>query len=226
MEEQQKSITETAENVEVFPPTCPAGSFFVPGLGCIPIGEREEGQNVANEIQCNLGGWCGPYPATEEVQTIANEVRSSVELRYGDLKMYKAIEFKSQVVAGAKFEIKIQIEEEKYTVISVFQPLFGKEAEFKGFSTKFHHEVIPGGWSAIKRATDEIQKICDQLRPEVKKRYGFDVNFGMYLALQYQEQVVAGQNFRIWIQIDDALVFIEIEVFRGLDGTLTLTNIL
>ena len=58
---------------------------------------------------------------------------------------------------------QIQIEEEKYTVISVFQPLFGKEAEFKGFSTKFHHEVIPGGWSAIKRATDEIQKICDQV---------------------------------------------------------------
>ena len=26
------------------------------------------------------------------------------------------------------------------------------------------------------------------------------MNFGMYVALQYQEQVVAGKNFRIWVK--------------------------
>ena len=39
--------------------------------------------------------------------------------------------------------------------------LLSKEPEFKGFREKFHHEVKPGGRS--KRATGEIQKMCDQV---------------------------------------------------------------
>jgi len=201
------------------------------GTKCAPDVERAD---------CIASPWIGPFSAknNEKVQNVANEVRKTVELRYGELNMYKAVEFKQQIVArncydlvGTNFEIKIQIKEEEYylTEISVFKPLLGKEAEFKGFSERppAHYNII-GGWSYIERANDEVQKICDQLISEVEKRYGFDVQFVRYFALQFQYQIVAlnWTNFRIWIQIDDALVFIVIEATRGFDGTLTLTKVL
>merc|ERR1712183_580878 len=156
-------------------------------------------------------------------------------MRYGHLLMYKAVEFSQQIctrdgyeIVGTNFEIKIEIEEEKNTVISVFKPVNGMEAEFKGFKEKeTPSKTLVGGFTHIERATDEVQVICAELKSEVVKRYGFDVTFTRYVALQYQQQMVNFniRNFRIWIQIDDALVFIVIEATRD-DGTLTLTKVL
>ncbi|XP_042366666.1 stefin-C-like [Plectropomus leopardus] len=56
-----------------------------------------------------------------------------------------------------------------------------------------------GGWSETKDATKEIQNLCNQVKLEVEKRTGLD--YKVYKALKYRDQLVAGENYLIKVDV-------------------------
>ncbi|XP_022082902.1 cystatin-A5-like [Acanthaster planci] len=56
---------------------------------------------------------------------------------------------------------------------------------------------IPGGWSEPKPATPQIQGYADEVKPQVERKIGR--NLETYKAVLYAEQVVAGRNYLIKI---------------------------
>ncbi|KAK2502054.1 hypothetical protein MC885_001776 [Smutsia gigantea] len=63
-------------------------------------------------------------PATAEIQAIADQVKSQLEERE-DKKyaVFKAVEFKSQVVAGRNYFIKVQVDDDDFIHIRVYESL-------------------------------------------------------------------------------------------------------
>ncbi|XP_040023673.2 cystatin-B-like [Gasterosteus aculeatus] len=72
---------------------------------------------------------------------------------------------------------------------------------------------ICGGWSEPQEATEETQKICDQVKDQVEKIT--DQKHQVYKAVLYREQIVAGQNFliKVFAGEDD---YLHLFVFRAL----------
>jgi len=87
----------------------------------------------ASECLSITGGFSEVQAATEYIQKIADEVKCRVQKRYKDRKMYKAIEFEEQVVAGTNYRIKLQLDDDEFVTIKVFKPLMGGQAKFMGF---------------------------------------------------------------------------------------------
>ncbi|NWI27625.1 CYTB protein, partial [Sula dactylatra] len=84
------------------------------------------------------GGLTEAKPATPEVQHIADEVKPELEGKvdrmYG---IFKAIIFKTQVVAGINYFIKVQVAEDEYVHLRVFQslPCENKRLRLDGYQT-------------------------------------------------------------------------------------------
>ncbi|XP_026939388.1 cystatin-B [Sagmatias obliquidens] len=62
-------------------------------------------------------------PATADTQAIADQVRAQLEEKEKKFPMFKAVEFKSQVVAGRVFFIKVQVDDDNFVHIRVFESL-------------------------------------------------------------------------------------------------------
>ncbi|XP_020739229.2 cystatin-B isoform X2 [Odocoileus virginianus] len=63
-------------------------------------------------------------PATAETQAIADKVKSQLEEKENKkFPVFKALEFKSQLVAGKNYFIKVQVDEDDFTHIRVFESL-------------------------------------------------------------------------------------------------------
>ncbi|KAF3836550.1 hypothetical protein F7725_029108 [Dissostichus mawsoni] len=74
--------------------------------------------------QAMLGGWTGTQDATEETQQICDAVKDQVEQRTNqNYVVYKAVQFRSQLVAGTNLTIKVFAGEEDYIHLSVFHQL-------------------------------------------------------------------------------------------------------
>ncbi|XP_049641898.1 cystatin-A [Suncus etruscus] len=70
------------------------------------------------------GGLTEAKPATPEVQQIANEVKSQLEEKTNEsYEEFEAIEYKTQVVAGIFYYIKIRTGEDTYIHIKVLRSL-------------------------------------------------------------------------------------------------------
>ncbi|XP_021252393.1 cystatin-A [Numida meleagris] len=71
-----------------------------------------------------VGGFSDPKPATPEIQQLADQVKTQLESKenktYG---MFEAIQYRSQVVAGTNYLIKVQTSGDEYVHIKVFQAL-------------------------------------------------------------------------------------------------------
>ncbi|XP_032212345.1 cystatin-B [Mustela lutreola] len=63
-------------------------------------------------------------PATAETQAIADQVKAQLEERENKkFTTFKAVEFRSQVVAGRNYFIKVQVDDEEFVHLRVFQSL-------------------------------------------------------------------------------------------------------
>ncbi|XP_044106785.1 cystatin-B [Neovison vison] len=63
-------------------------------------------------------------PATAETQAIADQVKAQLEERENKkFTTFKAVEFRSQVVAGTNYFIKVQVDDEEFVHLRVFQSL-------------------------------------------------------------------------------------------------------
>ncbi|XP_057553463.1 cystatin-B isoform X2 [Hippopotamus amphibius kiboko] len=63
-------------------------------------------------------------PATAATQAIADKVRPQLEEKENKkFPQFKAVEFKSQVVAGMNYFIKVQVDEDDFVHIRVYESL-------------------------------------------------------------------------------------------------------
>ncbi|XP_070183494.1 cystatin-A-like [Littorina saxatilis] len=70
----------------------------------------------------------------------------------------------------------------------------------------------PGGWSTTKPATPEIQELCGMIRKPLEKKYR---KFTKYVATEYRQQVVAGMNYLVKIEVDNG-EYVHVEIFKPL----------
>ncbi|XP_047424708.1 cystatin-A-like [Mugil cephalus] len=72
------------------------------------------------------GGFTEPRPATEEIQKICDEVKGHVEERTNKkYEIFTALEYRSQVVAGTNYLIKVNSGPTSHLHVIVFEALPG-----------------------------------------------------------------------------------------------------
>ncbi|KAI5134894.1 cystatin-A [Manis pentadactyla] len=84
--------------------------------------------------------------------------------------------------------------------------------------------MMPGGLTDARPATPEIQKIADEVKPQLESKT--NRTYEEFKAVEYKTQVVAGTNYYIKVQVGDNS-YIHIKVFKSLPAehqTLTLTG--
>lgn len=59
--------------------------------------------------------------------------------------------------------------------------------------------MICGGTSSAQDATEEVQQICDQMKPHAEEKTGR--TFDTFAAKSYKTQVVAGTNYFIKVHV-------------------------
>ncbi|XP_061049142.1 cystatin-A isoform X1 [Eubalaena glacialis] len=70
------------------------------------------------------GGLTEAKPATPEIQEIANTVKPQLEEKTNETyEEFEAVEYKTQVVSGMNYYIKIRVGNDRYTHIKVFESL-------------------------------------------------------------------------------------------------------
>ena len=71
-----------------------------------------------------IGGFTKTRPATEEVQNIVSEVQGQVQSRLNvQFDRFQAVSYRSQVVAGVNYFIKVDVGNGSFIHIKVFVPL-------------------------------------------------------------------------------------------------------
>ncbi|DAA33447.1 cystatin-A [Bos indicus] len=92
------------------------------------------------------GGLTEAKPATPEIQEIANMVKPQLEEKTNETyEEFTAIEYKTQVVAGINYYIKIQTGDNRYIHIKVFKSL-----------PQQSHSLILTGYQVDKTKDDEL----------------------------------------------------------------------
>ncbi|XP_006091012.1 cystatin-A [Myotis myotis] len=84
------------------------------------------------------GGLTEAKPATPEVQEIADEVKPQLEAQTNETyEEFEAIEYKTQVVAGINYYIKVRVGHDSYIHIKIFKPLPQQQQSLKltGYQT-------------------------------------------------------------------------------------------
>ncbi|XP_044836994.1 stefin-C-like isoform X1 [Mauremys mutica] len=62
--------------------------------------------------------------------------------------------------------------------------------------------MIPGGFTETKPATPEVQKIADQVKPQLEEKD--KKPYPVFVAITYKSQVVAGTNYLIKVSVSNS----------------------
>ncbi|XP_042666159.1 cystatin-B-like [Centrocercus urophasianus] len=92
------------------------------------------------------GGASKAQPATSETQQIANEVKPQLEEKEGKtFDVFTAVEFKTQLVAGTNYFIKVHVGNDEFMHLRVFRslPHEDKPLSLRGYqSSKTKHDEL------------------------------------------------------------------------------------
>ncbi|XP_044522675.1 cystatin-A1-like [Gracilinanus agilis] len=70
------------------------------------------------------GGLSESRPATEEIQNMVDAVKSQFQKKSNEeCTEFKAVSYKSQVVAGSMYYVKVHTGNNKYIHLKIFEPL-------------------------------------------------------------------------------------------------------
>ncbi|XP_026199456.1 cystatin-B-like [Anabas testudineus] len=72
---------------------------------------------------------------------------------------------------------------------------------------------MTGEWSGTEDSTEEVQKICDEVKPDVEKMT--NKTFEEFTAKKYRHQIVAGTNYLIKVHVGGSS-YIHIQLFQSL----------
>ncbi|XP_056100287.1 cystatin 14b, tandem duplicate 1 [Rhinichthys klamathensis goyatoka] len=73
-------------------------------------------------------------------------------------------------------------------------------------------KMVVGGLSEEKKATPEVQKICDEVKSAAENKAG--KKFSVFTAKSFTTQVVAGINY--FIKVDVGGDFVHLRVYKSL----------
>nr|XP_045006992.1 cystatin-B-like [Jaculus jaculus] len=85
------------------------------------------------------GGWSDTKPATAEIQEIADKVKSQLEKKENrKFSVFKAVSYRSQVVAGTNYFIKVDVGDGEFIHMKVFEslPHENKPLSLQSYQTK------------------------------------------------------------------------------------------
>ncbi|XP_008585101.1 PREDICTED: cystatin-A [Galeopterus variegatus] len=92
------------------------------------------------------GGLTDAKPATPEIQKIADKVKPQLEEKTNEtFQEFEAVEYKTQVVAGTNYYIKVRVGDDCYVHLKVFEPLPGR-----------NQDLILSGYQTEKSKDDEL----------------------------------------------------------------------
>ncbi|XP_046360713.2 cystatin-B-like [Haliotis rufescens] len=74
-----------------------------------------------------------------------------------------------------------------------------------------------GGASAVKPATREVQELCNKVREALQNQAGR--TFGVYTAISFRSQMVAGTNYFVKVQVDENDEHFHLRIFVPLPST-------
>lgn len=87
-------------------------------------GQDSEFSKYPSWLWMMCGAPSATQPATAEIQAIADKVKSQLEEKENKtFPVFKAVEFKSQVVAGRNLFIKVQVDDDDFVHLRVFESL-------------------------------------------------------------------------------------------------------
>lgn len=175
---------------------------------------------LASLVASQLGGVEELIPANAEVQGFVNKIKPSLETKANKkFSLFKAIEYRSQVVAGTNYFVKVQVGENEYAHVRIYVHFSGNPVQMDAFrlnkakSDELDYfegeEEVPlvvkksfklGGASDIVPATKEVQAIAESVYADFQKKLGSDT--AMFKVIHYQDQIVAGKNYFIKVQLD------------------------
>ncbi|XP_036599998.1 cystatin-A-like [Trichosurus vulpecula] len=71
-----------------------------------------------------VGGLSETKPATPEIQKIVDEVKSQLEQKTNEkYDCFEAVQYRSQVVAGSVYYVKVHIGCNRYVHLNIYEPL-------------------------------------------------------------------------------------------------------
>ena len=77
---------------------------------------------MTEAVPIRCGGTGAVHPASEDTQQLIEKVKEDVEKTVGhSLETYQAISFISQVVAGVNYFVKVNIGNDKYVHLRIYQ---------------------------------------------------------------------------------------------------------
>ncbi|XP_055349029.1 cystatin-A-like [Paramacrobiotus metropolitanus] len=94
-----------------------------------PVIHQEFHAKVHEHKPMVCGGYGEERPANDHINQVVHKVRKDVEAKHGAAEVYEVVSYRSQVVAGTNYQVKLRLGPNKVVDIKIFEPLPGKDAE-------------------------------------------------------------------------------------------------
>ena len=92
-----------------------------------------------------LGGPSAAKPADDTIRQIVNEIRPKVEETLNaTYTIYEPVSYKTQVVAGTNFFVKVKVDGDSYIHLKIFRPLPCNGTELKLLQQSAGHSLQDG----------------------------------------------------------------------------------
>lgn len=166
------------------------------------------------------GGFSAERPANEHVHEVVSRVQGQFQYqaKRDTVAQFTAVVFRSQVVAGTNYLVKVHLGSGEYVHLSIFEPLPNENhmTELKAFEMdkKFEDSLAPihaqekpveddkpamGGLSKEMSADDHMHKIVSQVRPSFESQAALSTE--EFTAITYKKQVVAGTIYFVKVHM-------------------------